>query len=196
MSCDVTISAALHHHPGLGSPFVGHSQERDEGRRRAWAPRSAAGAGAGTDTLAEMEAREYRDQLLPILAASEAGLPRRLERFRLAAEEADAVDGVLIDVFLDQDGEGPFDVWARFDGDGAFALNCRFDDERHLFGVEWGEDGWEPDVPGRPLGWTRDDLELAVLDVVAEWILPLTPPESPEGFWRIGTPDGTSAGAH
>ena len=69
----------------------------------------------------------------------------------------------------------------------------RFDEERHLFGVEWGEEGWEPDVPGRPRGWTRDDLERAVLEAVTEWISPLIPAGSPERFWQIGTPDGVTA---
>ncbi len=141
-----------------------------------------------------MDAQDYLAALRPLLAARTEDAAARLERFRRAAEEAGAgIDGVLIDVFVDQDAEGPFDVWARFEGSDAFALDRRFDDDRHLFGVEWGEDGWEPDVPPRPRGWTRDDLEEAVLDAVAEWLSPLLPPGSPEGFWRIGLPDGSGA---
>ncbi len=141
-----------------------------------------------------MDARDYASSLWPILAACTAEVASRLARFRLAAEEAGSdVEGIMIEVFVDQDGEGPFDVLARFDGDAAFALDRRFDEERHLFGVEWGEEGWEPDVPARPRGWTRDDLERAVLEVVTEWISPLIPEGSPEEFWQIGTPNEASA---
>lgn len=142
----------------------------------------------------KVDARDYADELGLILVARMADVANRLARFRLAAEEAGrGVEGIMIDVFVDQDGEGPFDVWARFQGDAAFALDRRFDEERHLFGVEWGEEGWEPDVPGRPRGWTRDDLERAVLEAVTEWISPLIPAGSPERFWQIGTPDGVTA---
>ncbi|MFJ8689663.1 DUF6389 family protein [Micromonospora wenchangensis] len=141
-----------------------------------------------------MEARDYADELGSILATRTAEVTSRLTRFRLAAEEAGGdVEGIIIDVFVDQDGEGPFDVWARFCGDAACALHQRFDEERHLFGVEWGEEGWEPDVPGRPRGWTRDDLERVVLEVVTEWISPVIPQGPAEKFWRISTPDGVTA---
>jgi hypothetical protein len=141
-----------------------------------------------------MDVRGYANELEPILATRTAEALRRLARFRLAAEEAgDGIEGIAIDVFVDQDGEGPFDVWARFEGSGAFALDRRFDEERHLFGVEWGEEGWEPGVPARPGGWTRDELEHAVLEIVAEWLSPLIPLRSPEGFWRIRTPNGMDA---
>lgn len=75
-------------------------------------------------------------------------------------------------------------------GAGAFALDRRFDDERHLFGVEWGEDGWELAVPARPRGRNREDLELAVLRAGDDWIAGLLPAGSPERFWRVGTPEG------
>lgn len=141
-----------------------------------------------------METRDYVSKLAPILDASTAEVADRLARFGLAANEAgDGVDRIIVEVFVDQDGEGPFDVWARFDGRAGFALDRRFDEERHLFGVEWGEDGWEPEVPGRPRGWTRDDLELGALTAVAEWVSPLIPEGAPEGFWQIYTPDGACA---
>jgi hypothetical protein len=141
-----------------------------------------------------MDVRGYANELEPILATRTAEALRRLARFRLAAEEAgDGIEGIAIDVFVDQDGEGPFDVWARFEGSGAFALDRRFDEERHLFGVEWGEEGWEPGVPARPGGWTRDVFVHAVLVMVAEWLSPLIPLRSPEGFWRIRTPNGMDA---
>jgi hypothetical protein len=141
-----------------------------------------------------MDVRGYANELEPILATRTAEALRRLARFRLAAEEAgDGIEGIAIDVFVDQDGEGPFDVWARFEGSGAFALDRRFDEERHLFGVEWGEEGWEPGVPARPGGWTRVEHEHAVLELVAEWLSPLIPLRSPEGFWRIRTPNGMDA---
>lgn len=140
-----------------------------------------------------MDAQEYANTLRPLLAAATDDAADRLERFRSAAEGAGSgVEGIVIDVFVDQDGEGPFDVWARFEGRDSFSLDRRFDDSRHLFGVEWGEYGWEPAVPARPHGWTADDLEEAVVAAVVEWITPLIPPASPDGFWRIGTPDGRS----
>lgn len=76
-------------------------------------------------------------------------------------------------MFVDQDGEGPFDVRAWFEGSDAFALDRRLDAERHLFGVVWGERDWKPAVPSRPHGWTRDELEEVVVDTVAEWLGPL-----------------------
>jgi hypothetical protein len=141
-----------------------------------------------------MDVRGYANELEPILATRTAEALRRLARFRLAAEEAgDGIEGIAIDVFVDQDGEGPFDVWARFEGSGAFALDRRFDEERHLFGVEWGEEGWEPGVPARPGGWTRGELEPARRERVAAKLSPLIPLRSPEGFWRIRTPNGMDA---
>lgn len=135
--------------------------------------------------------RDYSEHLKPILASCTENVSRQLAKFWSAATEAgDTVTGVRIDVYVDQDGEGPFDVWARFEGDAAFTLDRQFDAERHLFGVEWGEDGWEPNVPRRPRGWTRDDLERAVLEGITEWISPMVPPGSREGFWQIGTPYG------
>ena len=51
------------------------------------------------------------------------------------------VDGVLIDVFVDQDAEGPFGVWVRFEGADSFSLDRQLGDERELFSVIWGEEG-------------------------------------------------------
>ncbi|GAA1024878.1 MULTISPECIES: DUF6389 family protein [Amycolatopsis] len=130
-----------------------------------------------------MDTGDYRAAVTGILGVAAQEISARLEKFWAAA----GADGIVIDVFVDQDGEGPFDVWARFEGRDAFALDRRFDDGRHLFGVVWGEDGWAPEVPPRPRGWTRDDLEAAVVDVVTQWITPLMPAGAPEGFWRIGT---------
>ncbi|MGW4399847.1 DUF6389 family protein [Amycolatopsis nivea] len=136
-----------------------------------------------------MDTGDYRAAVTGILGSASHETSARLERF-WAAARADGAEGVVLDVFVDQDGEGPFDVWARFEGRDAFALDRRFDHERHLFGVAWGEDGWEPDVPPRPSGWTRDDLEAVVVEVVTEWVTPLVPAGAPEGFWRIEAPGG------
>ena len=131
----------------------------------------------------------YTDALRPILAAHSEDVAARLARFQAAAENAgSSIDGIILDVFVDQDGEGPFDVWARFSGQNAFALDRQFDDERQLFGVEWTEEGWEPNVPARPRGLTRDDLERVVLETVTEWLVPILPQGAPEGFWDIGAP--------
>jgi hypothetical protein len=138
-----------------------------------------------------VDAAEYRRSLAHILAARSAVVAATLERLGGAASDVAGVkvDGVTIDVFVDQDAEGPFDVWARFEGAEAFELDRRFDDERRLFGVEWGELGWEPAVPPRPRGWSRDDLEETIVDVVATWLDTLIP--SGPLAWEIGSYTGT-----
>ena len=133
-----------------------------------------------------MNVARYRSDLTPILDAASDEVVARLRRF------ADvATDGIVIEVFVDQDGEGPFDVWARFDGSDGFALDRRFDDERHLFGVEWGEEGWVPEVPARPRDWSRDDLETELVDIVANWLSGLIPDHPSTLCWELGAP-GTS----
>jgi len=137
-----------------------------------------------------MDAREYAGKLAVVLAPFSAEAAGRLQQFQAAALEAgNGVTAILVDVFVDQDGEGPFEVWVRFEGSASFSLDRRFEEDRHLFGVEWGEEGWEPDVPARPRGWTRDDLLRAALDAVSDWVAPLLPQGAPDGFWQIGTPD-------
>ncbi|HTW13922.1 MAG TPA: DUF6389 family protein [Nocardioides sp.] len=132
-----------------------------------------------------MNAARYRSDLTRILDAASAEVAERLRRF------ADvATDGIVIDVFVDQDGEGPFDVWARFDGSDGFVLDRRFDDERRLFGVEWGEEGWDPDVPARPREWSRDDLETELVELVAIWLSGVIP-SHPMLCWELGDPGGT-----
>ncbi|UOR01089.1 DUF6389 family protein [Leucobacter allii] len=133
-----------------------------------------------------MDAAAYRAAVGAALAAESRRAEERLERFAEAALADDAaIDGIEIDVFVGQDGEGPFDVWARFLGRDAFRLDRRFDAERRLFGVEWGELGWEPAVPARPRGWTRDALAEQVAAAVQEWLEPLLPAAPPEGFWGL-----------
>ncbi|NLU64289.1 hypothetical protein HCA61_18755 [Rhodococcus sp. HNM0563] len=138
-----------------------------------------------------MDTGDYEAAVRRILTTASTEVADRLRGF-LAAARADGVDieGITIDVVVDQDGEGPFDVWARFDGRDAFLLDRRFDEERRLFGVEWGELGWEPAVPSRLRDWTRDDLEAVVVEVVTRWIEPLIPAGSPDGFWSVGAPEG------
>lgn len=143
------------------------------------------------------ETAEQADGTEPYARTLRAVLDRESERvagalghlYRAAVEAESGVEAILIDVFVDQDGEGPFDVWARFDGADAFDLDRRFDEQRHLFGVEWTADGWEPAVPSRPRQWTRDRLEEAVLVVVAEWIASLLPADAREGLFWVGAPD-------
>ncbi|WP_087015132.1 DUF6389 family protein [Leucobacter sp. 7(1)] len=140
-----------------------------------------------------MTLEEYAAALQGILSRSgtATGVAGHLEQLLDAARaQAGGAEAILVDVFVDQDAEGPFDVWARFEGQEAFALDRRFERERHLFGVEWTEDGWDPDVPARPGGWSREDLETAVVSAVHEWIATLRPAASPENFWIVGTPDG------
>lgn len=134
-----------------------------------------------------MDTGDYRDAVTKILALHSAHSATQLARFAADARSGEhRIDGIAIDVFVDQDGEGPFDVWARFEGPDAFALDRRFDDDRLLFGVVWDEDGWCPAVPDRPVAWTREQLEDAVVESVREWILPLLPEDVPADFWWIG----------
>ncbi len=81
-----------------------------------------------------------------------------------------AATELVIDVFPDQDGEGTFDVWARFDGPDSIALNAPVDAHRHLFGVVHTEDGVEPDVPPPGRGFCVQD---AVVDACATWLTDL-----------------------
>lgn len=136
------------------------------------------------------DAEPYARALRTVLDAESERVAAALGDLHRAAIEAESgVEAILIDVFVDQDGEGPFDVWARFEGADAFALDRRLDEQRHLFGVEWTADGWVPAVPSRPREWTRDRLEEAVLVVVAEWIESLLPADAREGLFWVGAPD-------
>ncbi|MGW0041221.1 DUF6389 family protein [Rhodococcus sp. NPDC003348] len=136
-----------------------------------------------------MDAAEYRAEVKRILGAASADVATRLVTIHDAATER--TDAVVIDVFVGQDGEGPFDVWARFEGTDGFALGRRLDDERQLFGVTWGERGWKPEVPPCPREWTRDQLEEIIVEVVAEWLAPLIPTSSPGLRWEVTSPEGT-----
>lgn len=136
------------------------------------------------------DAESYARTLRTVLDTESERVAAALGDLHRAAVEAEnGVEAILIDVFVDQDGEGPFDVWARFEGADAFALDRRLDEQRHLFGVEWTADGWEPAVPSHPRRWTRDRLEEAVLVVVAEWIEGLLPADAKEGLFWVGAPD-------
>ncbi|MFE4500167.1 DUF6389 family protein [Rhodococcus sp. NPDC056743] len=135
-----------------------------------------------------MEPTEYRGALRAVLDTASAAAAARLAAIRNAATAR--TDGVIIDVFVDQDGHGTFDVWARFEGPDAFTLDRQLGDERALFGVIWGTDGWDPDVPVRPRAWTRMELTDAIIDVVAEWVDPLIAVGTDTLYWEVGTPDG------
>lgn len=120
-----------------------------------------------------MSKEEYLAALRPILECAMGTASAQLRSLRDAAKEADVA--LTIGVFVGQDGEGPFDVYAQFEGADVFALNQRFQKERHLFGVTWTEEGWEPGVPARPRGWSRDELEDVVVDEVELWVGTLVP---------------------
>ena len=137
-----------------------------------------------------MEAVEYRDALRAVLDPVSWSTAVRLSALHRAA--AVGADGVLIDVFLDHDAEGPFGVWARFEGADSFNLDRQLGDERELFSVIWGEEGWETPVPARPANWPREQLVDAVVDVVAAWIDPLIPIGTPDLRWEVVTPDGAT----
>ncbi|MEV7548294.1 DUF6389 family protein, partial [Amycolatopsis sp. NPDC089917] len=111
-----------------------------------------------------MDQNDYRRRLRRVLDAHSDEVTARLRAIVNAI--GSTVESVRIEVFPDQDGEGTFDVWARFEGPDSFVLNKPIDEHRHLFGVVHGETGWEPDVPSLPRGLTAD----ALADTVADWI--------------------------
>jgi hypothetical protein len=133
---------------------------------------------------------EYRDALRAVLDPVSQSTAVRL--FALHRAATAGAEGVLIEVFVDQDAEGTFGVWARFEGADSFSLDRQLGDERELFRVIWGEEGWEPPVPARPAEWSREQLEDAIVEVVAEWIDPLIPTGSPHLRWEVVTPDGAT----
>ncbi|MBW8763022.1 MAG: hypothetical protein JF592_10605 [Microbacterium sp.] len=133
---------------------------------------------------------EYRDALRAVLDPMSQSTTVRLSALHRAATVG--ADGMLIEVFVDQDAEGPFGVWARFEGADSLSLDRQLGDERELFSVIWGEKGWEPPVPARPAAWSREQLEDAVVDVVAERIDPLIPRGTPDLRWEVVTPDGAT----
>jgi hypothetical protein len=136
----------------------------------------------------------YRDALRAVLDAVSQPTAVRLSVLHRAA--AVGVNGVLIEVFVDQDAEGPFGVWVRFEGADSFSLDRQLGDERELFGVIWGEEGWEPAVPSRPAEWSREQLADVIVDVVAEWIDPLIPRGTPDLRWEVVTPDRATDPIH
>lgn len=125
-----------------------------------------------------------------VLDTASAAVSDRLAAIHNAATLR--TEGIVIDVSVDQDGEGTFGVWARFEGPDAFSLNQQVGDERELFGVIWGEEGWEPPAPHRPREWSRSVLEEVIVGVVAEWIDTLIPPTASELRWEVTTPDGAT----
>lgn len=132
--------------------------------------------------------RDFRRQLRTVLDAESATVRDRLGLIHDAV--TDRTDGIAIDVFTDEDASGTFDVWARFAGVDSFELDRKLDDIRCLFGVVWGEEGWEPDVPSKPRAWSRDELEHAIFETVVEWIDPLMPRGAPAVRWEIALADG------
>ncbi|KFU77717.1 hypothetical protein SAMN04489729_0895 [Amycolatopsis lurida] len=137
-----------------------------------------------------MDQDEYRRRLRDVLGAHSEDVATRLRAIVEAIGEN--VESLQIEVFPDQDGEGTFDVWARFEGPDSYVLNKPIDDHRHLFGVVHHETGWEPDVPPLPHGISADVL----VDTVAEWIDSVwirtfdRPPSIPV---EVSSPDGYGA---
>ncbi|WP_377322433.1 DUF6389 family protein [Pimelobacter simplex] len=119
-----------------------------------------------------MDHDAYTRALRRILDTRTADVATRLRRIAEVATgpEGARVQAVVVDVFPDQDGEGTFEVWARFDGADFFALNKPIDDVRHLFGVVHTETGLDPEVPAPPAGTTPYDLADAIAAVVTAWV--------------------------
>lgn len=211
-------------HLGLGDPPRRVGIERGVGPFAAQAPAHAVGHGEGGGIHAEHPRKNrdrpsevihsevgltsnrasaysgvvspdrYPDALHAALAPHDHEVRRRLALVDTVSREHGGLP-VIIDVFIDDDAEGPFDVWARLDGMTAFELEPVLGDQRHLFGVTWEERGWDPDVPPRPEGWSRGDLEETVLDVVARWLTPLLPSVRGAFDWTVESPEG-AADAH
>lgn len=136
-----------------------------------------------------MTADDYTDSLRAVLSTTDDDVRRRLALIADAADDG-AIDVVVLDVFVDDDAEGPFDVWARFEGESVFVTQQRLGDERQLVDVVWSEHGWTPAVPARPSDWSRSDLLAAIIDVVATWLAPLLPASAAARSWSLETPDG------
>ncbi|WP_432005514.1 DUF6389 family protein [Streptomyces parvus] len=137
----------------------------------------------------EADTAAYRAGLRRVLDVASPSVARRLEALRDSATAR--TDGVTIDVFPDQEGDGTFAVWARFSGADSFTLDRLVGDERQLFTVVWAEHGWEPAVPERPASWSTARFEDVLFGVVVEWIDPLVPPDAAHLRWEVTTPDGT-----
>lgn len=144
-------------------------------------------------------AAEYRDALRPLLEAASTRVSGILKTLAGAAN-IPGIDGVVLDVYVGQDPEGPFDIWARFAGPRGTELDFALGDARAVFGVEWSETGWDPGVPPCPAGWSLEVFEAAVLAAVAEWIDPLIPAAPADLEWTINSPEGLTdslvVGAH
>ncbi|GHH05042.1 DUF6389 family protein [Amycolatopsis oliviviridis] len=134
-----------------------------------------------------MDQSEYSRRLRRVLDAHSDDVAARLTK--IVELIGDTVESVQIEVFPDDDGEGTFDVWARFEGPDSFVLNKPIDEHRHLFGVVHHETGWDPDVPSLPRGLSAD----VVVDTVADWIEAVwtrafdTPPPVPV---EMSSPEG------
>ncbi|MDQ6525271.1 DUF6389 family protein [Nocardioides sp. LHD-245] len=132
-----------------------------------------------------MDEDTYRRRLAGILGDHTGDLTARLRAIAEASAgpAGERVAGVVVDVFPGEHDEGAFDVWARFDGPDVFALNRPIDDVRHLFGVTYGERGFEPDVPAFGAGEPDFALAEVIVDVVASWVEPVwaavAPPSVP-----------------
>ncbi|GAA4785947.1 DUF6389 family protein [Microbacterium gilvum] len=135
-----------------------------------------------------MDHTEYQSAVLTVLDGATTASSACVAAIHRATVNAGA--DVLIEVFVDQDVEGPFSVWVRFEGDHAVALDRELGDERELFSVIWGEEGWEPPVPPRPAGWSRQRLTEAIVAAVAAWVGPLIPAGTPAVHWEVAPHDG------
>ncbi len=141
------------------------------------------------DVPEDADRARYRAGLRRVLDEASPAVARRLGLIRDAATAR--TDGVIIDVFPDQEGDGTFAVWARFDGADSFALDRRLGDERQLFAVVHGERGWEPAVPARPGSWSDAEFEDVLLATVVEWIDALVPADAARLYWEATVPGGT-----
>ncbi|UMP04792.1 DUF6389 family protein [Amycolatopsis sp. EV170708-02-1] len=139
-----------------------------------------------------MDQDEYRRRLRRVLDAHSDDVATRL---RVIVEAiGDTVESVQIEVFPDQDGEGTFDIWARFDGPDSYVLNKPIDEHRHLFGVVHEETGWEPDVPPLPRGLSAD----LIVDTVVDWLDSVwtrTFDRTPSVPVEVSSPDGYGSAA-
>lgn len=150
------------------------------------------GAHQPTAKLSGVDQDDYRGRLRRVLDAHSADVAARLKA--VVGAIGDTVESVQVEVFPDQDGEGTFDIWARFEGPDSYVLNKPIDEHRHLFGVVHEETGWDPGVPPLPRGLSAD----LTVDTVVDWLDSVwsrtfdRPPPVPV---EVSSPDGYGSAA-
>jgi hypothetical protein len=111
---------------------------------------------------------EYIQQVQDVLSGhSEQAAARLTAALTLVSENARKV---LIEIFVDQDGEGFLDVRVSLDGPDLFALNRAIASHAVLFGIRMTESGLDPALPLMEPGGESFSVQDALVDCAASWI--------------------------